>query len=250
MTFFCLNFKCLKLIPAALLAPMMLLGCDDGHIDDPVHVDSSKYFTVHFVATVTGLDDWDDFLMPVLAGYDGESQYSLIQKNITLTSTDDEQPDTLTLSRIPLTVTSVEVAVANVLRQRQASIFAYAIPDGHDPDVPIVVNVGSLDVSRFGAVNAAVFQGLSCFRCHQGDEPPAGLSLVADVARDNLVGVPSAKSPSQTLAVPGRADDSFLVKVITDGDDNVHYDHRPFFAGDDGARLRDIIKAWVNNIDE
>lgn len=243
MKSFCLNFK----IPSIALL-LALAACDDGHVDDPVFVDDTKFYTVRVVASLSGQDDWDDSFAPVLAGYDDESEYSLIQKNLLRSATG--QADTITLNRIPTSVTSVQIAVANVLRQRQATIFAYEIPEGQDPDEVMTLELGSVDVSRFGAVNAAVFQGLSCFRCHQGDAPPAGLALTPDEAYSRLVGEPSAKSPSQVLVVPGDADNSFLVKVLSEGDDNVHYDHRPFFVEQGRQQLLELIKAWVDNIEE
>lgn len=248
MTSFCPNFNSSFWLALPILAASLLASCDDGHVDDPVYVDDTKAYSVRIIGTFNGMSDWNDDYQVVLAGYDDESAYSLIQKNIQSKATDG-QTDTLTLNRIPLTAKTIEISVANVLRQRQATIYSYEIPDGQDPDETMTLEVGDLDLSHFGAVDAAVFQGLSCYRCHQGSEPPAGLNLTTAEAKAHLINVQSSKEPDQTLVIPGDADNSFIVKVLTDGDANVHYDHRPFFVEDGRAELLTLIKAWINSID-
>lgn len=250
MTTFCLNFvKWRVVLLLALILPLFIASCDDGHVDDPVYVDTSESYSVQIIGTFSGVDQWnDESYSLVVAAYDDESLYSLIQKSFPLNG-DASTVDTITISRVTTAATSIQVAVADVLRQRVATIYSYDIPEGQDPSEAIVLNVGALDASPFGAVDAAVFQGLSCARCHQGDEPPAGLDLTTDNALVHLVGVKSHKEPDETLVVAGDADNSFLVKVLEQGDDNVHYDHRAFFVEDSRAPLLSLIRSWINSIE-
>lgn len=230
-----------------MLAPVaaLLMACDDGSVTDPVYVDDSKTFAVEVRGTFHGLDQWGGGLSLALAGYDGESRYSTIQKNLPLTA-DKGVADTISLSKIPSSTKTIELAAANNLRQKVASLFSYEIPEDQHPDEVIEIDLGDIDASMFGAVDKAVFQGLSCARCHQGATPPAGLDLTTANAWAALVNHPSEKEPDQTLVKPGDAEASFLYKVITDGDDNVHYSHPGLFVEDDAKPLLTLIKAWID----
>ena len=57
---------------------------------------------------------------------------------------------------------------------------------------------------------ASVFDS-HCTVCHKGSNPPEGLNLLADVAYSNLVGMPSAKDPSELLVTPGDSENSMLM---------------------------------------
>lgn len=230
-----------------MLAPVaaLLMACDDGSVTDPVYTDDTKTFAVEVRGTFHGLSQWGDGLSLAVAGYDGESRYSTIQKNLPQTE-DKGMADTISLSKIPSSTKTIEIAVANNLRQKVASLFSYEIPEDQHPDDVIELDLGDIDASMFGAVDKAVFQGLSCAQCHQGVTPPAGLDLTTANAWAALVNHQSAKEPGQTLVKPGDANGSFLVKVITDGDDNVHYSHPGLFVEDDAKPLLTLIKAWID----
>lgn len=228
------------------LAALALASCDDGHVDDPVYVDTTKTYSVVVSGTFHGKDQWQgtDYTL-CLAGFNDESEYSVIQKDFN-TKADTQEEETVRMTRISTSCTSIQIAVVNVLRQHQATIYKYEIESGQDPDDTIRIDLGNIDVSPFGAVNSAVFQGLSCSKCHQGSEPTAGLSLTTDEAYKNLVGVESSKSAGSIRVVPGDAESSFLYKVIKEGDANVHYSHLGFFVEDANATLPDLIKMWID----
>lgn len=235
--------KCIILLG---LAGMAFASCDDGHVDDPVYVDPTKTYSVVVTGTYHGKDQWTggDYNL-CLAGFKDDSEYSVIQKDYD-TKADTQTPETMRMTRIPTTCTSIQVAVVNVLRQHQATIYKYEIDASQDPDDTIRIDLGNIDVSMFGAVNSAVFQGLSCSKCHQGSEPTAGLNLETDKAYANLVGVESSKGAGATRVIAGDAESSFLYKVLAEGDANVHYSHLGFFVEDDNVPLLPLIKAWID----
>ena len=232
---------------AVLTLTLLASSCDDGFVEDPVYEDDGVKYSVQLTATFHGLDQWPDSFSVVLAGFNDETRYSLIQKNLPH-SADTGVADTIRLSSIPSNASSVELAVVDTLRRKVVTISKLDIVDDQDPYETLAMNLGVVDVSPFGAVNTAVFNGtsLSCARCHQGTKAAAGLDLSPEEAYQNLVGVPSVKAEGQTLVVPGNADQSFLYQVITQGSNDVHYAHPNLFVESDVAPLTDLVKLWID----
>lgn len=228
-------------------AACALASCDDGSITDPVYTDDSRKFTARMTATLHGLDQWNESCSVALAAFDETSRYSVIQKNL-LPKADTRQEESVILSSIPGTATSVELVVVDNLRRRMATIASAEIPDGYDERDTVLLNLGAVDASPFGVVSACVFNGssLSCARCHQGEKAAAGLDLSAGVAYGATVGVESRKSEGSVLIVPGNSGESFLYKVITEGDESVQYSHTGLFVEDDVAPLVEIVKMWID----
>lgn len=219
----------------------MLASCDDGSVTDPVYVDSSAKYEAILTAKLSGLDQWEGTGYSIaLAGFKDGSRYSVIQKNVTA--------DTVVMTSIPVTVNTVELAVVDALRQRVATIAKFQVETGHDEADTIRLDLGEVSVSPFGAVDAAVFNNtsLNCVRCHTGADAAGGLVLSGDDAYANLVGVESSKEPGQMRVKPGDASESFLYKVITEGDPNVHYSHPQLFTEDGVAPLLDLVKLWID----
>ncbi len=230
---------------AVSVAAVALASCDDGSVTDPVYVDSSSSYKVELTASLTGLDQWGSDYSVVLAAYSYDSRYSVIQKSLNV-FTADEPTQTVALSGIPVTANTIELAVTDRLRRRVATIYRYAIPEGQSDGEVIKIDAGSLDVSPFGVVDAVVFNGTNtnCVRCH-GNGGAAGLDLSAGKAYEDLVGVSSTKQPGILRVSPGSAEDSFLYKVITQGDESVHYSHPTIFTEDDVAHLPELVKVWI-----
>ena len=229
-----------------ILAALAFASCDDGSVTDPVYSDTTETYKALLVADLRGLDMWGSSYSVVLAGFSNDSRYSRIQKNLTSTGTDDVL-DSIVLAGIPTTATSIELAVVEVLRQRVATISKCEIPEGHDSEDTLKLELGRVDVSPFGVVNTTVFNGtsLNCIRCHQGGQPAGGLNLSEGSAYDNLVNAPAHKYPEMLRVVPGDAANSYLYKVITEGDENLGYSHTPMFTEYDVATLPELVKTWI-----
>lgn len=228
------------------LAGAAFAACDDGHVDDPVYVDPTETYSVVVTGTYHGKGQWQGTAYTLcLAGFDDESEYSVIQKDFD-SKADTDTEESIRMTGIPTTSKTIEVALVDVLRRRQATIYKYEIDDSQDPADTIKIDLGNLDVSMFGAVNTAVFQGLTCSKCHQGSEPAASLNLEPDKAYGNLVNVQSSKSEGSIRVVPGDSEASFLYKVLSEGDANVHYSHTVFFVENANAPLLPLVKAWID----
>lgn len=222
-----------------------LTGCDDGHVDDPVYVNTDDSYTVEMTGTFQSLNTWNGTYSVAVACFDGESDYSLLQK--VLPSSQEATTQVLKLSNVPTNAKTVEIAVVNTLRKRIATIYSYEIPEHQRYSDPIKIDVGTLNVGMFGAINQFVFQGTgtNCSRCHSSARATANLDLSADNAYSNLVGVPASSDATQTRVIPGDAEHSFLYKVITIGDENVSYPHAGLFTNETYATFLDIIKSWI-----
>ena len=224
---------------------LMFSACDDGHVDDPTTVIESTGYTAYVSGTFKKVDSWSGSYSVVIAGFSSESEYATIQ--MILPSTDEST--SFTLDNIPSNTNTIEIAVVNSLRKRIATLYTYTIPEGQSTNSPIELDLGEMNVGMFDAINQAVFQSgtTTCAKCHQGDNPAGSLDLSSANAYASLVGIASTKAPDQKRVVPGNAENSYLYKVISTGDSNVHFSHTGFFAGDDMAAMLKLIKEWINN---
>ncbi len=235
------------ILSAVFASAVLFASCDDGSVTDPVYVDSSKTYKAQLIATFHGLDQWGSSYKVALAGFNDDSRYSVIQKDLQAHA-DKGVADTILLAGIPDGTEHVEFAVVNVLRQRIATLYSVDIESNHDAADTIKINLGEFDASPFGAVKTAVFHGsnTNCVMCHQGDRPAAGLNLAADDVYDRLVNTYSSKSTDSLLVCPGDASKSFLYQVITSGSTSLHYSHPGIFVEDDVKYLPELIKGWID----
>jgi len=156
---------------------------------------------------------------------------------------------TIKLTNIPAETKTIEIAVINSLRKRIATLYQYNVSEDDQINDTIKVEVGDMNVGMFALINNNLFQGskTTCSKCHSPhgtSSAAAGLDLSADKAYQNLVGVTSTKSPTNLRVMAGDADNSFLYKVLSTGDDNVHYSHLQLMT--DEQTLLDVLKQWIN----
>ena len=230
----------------ATVGAWSLSSCDDGHVDDPVYSNTNDSYNVQIIGTFKSLNTWNGTYSVAAACFDDESNYSLIQK--VLPSSTNDTVQVLKLSNVPTNAKTVEIVVANTLRKRIATLYSYEIPENQRFSDTIMINVGTLNVGMFGSINQFIFQGsgTNCSRCHSSERATANLDLTAEHAYSNLVGVASEKDKTKTRVIPGDAENSFLYKVISEGDENVGYSHVGLFADDAYAPFLDIIKSWID----
>ena len=221
---------------------LLIVSCDDGHVDDPAYDLRKDGFNVQITGTFDGLDSWQDGYSVVAAAFDGESEYSLIQK--TLPSSAEEA--SVKLSGIPAEAHTVEIAVVNTLRKRIATLRSYALSDYDESDT-IRIAAGALDVSMFSAISQCVLDGswANCSMCHQGASAAARLDLSAGKAYASLVNVPAEKNAEMMRVLPYDASKSFFYKVIAEGDENVGYSHTGLFSEDRYRVWLDVIRLWI-----
>lgn len=236
-----MNYKFPTPIIAFLLA--FTTSCDDGHVDEKTYTyDDSDSYNVQLTGNFTKASTWSDDFTLALCGFNETDKYATIAKS--LSNVDGNT--TVKLSNVPPETKTIEIAVINILRERIATLYKYDIGNADNVNDTIRIDVGELDLGMFAYINSNLFQGTktSCSKCHSGANPRAGLDLTADKAYSNIVGTTSTKSPDMQLVKAGDSENSFLYKVISVGDDNVHYSHTQLMA--DEQTMLDILKQWID----
>lgn len=243
-------FKRSLLSPTSLLyifigaTALLFSGCDEGNITDEVFVDESESYVVKFTADVSGLDRWSDGYDIALAAFDGESDYSIIQKQLTAGK---DGTTTLILSGIPTSARSVELCVTNKLRQRILTFESTPIAaDGISTSDTIFITLPHpVDVGMFAAIQHHIFDGTAynCSLCHGAENGRAGLDLSAGNSHSNLVGTASTRVAGGTRVVPGDAAASVLHTALApDNPAGLRYDHSGLLDG----TLRRLIDDWID----
>lgn len=233
-------FNTISVILTAFALPMMLCACDDGHIDEPSHTATAEAYTIQIRGTFQHINTWSSPYTVAAACFDDQSPYSLTLTPLAETSQ-------ITVANVPATAKTVEIAVVNTLRKRIATIYTYKISESHPSKDTIRIDVGNLDVGIYNTINQFVFQGNSCSQCHGAQSPAASLDLTVSNAYKNLVGVQASKDKNRTRVVAGNAANSYLYKVITEGDANVGYSHPALFTNETYSPFIDVIRNWINN---
>lgn len=228
----------------ALCVYTSIVACDDGHVDDPVFENNADGYNVQITGTFKGVSTWTGNYSVVAAAFDGESDYSLIQKVLPSTG---EALEMVRLSNIPAQSKTVEIAVVNSLRKRIATLYSYELPESYSDTIRI--DAGEINAGMFEAINRFVFQGsgTNCSMCHGRNNGAANLNLTLDNAYASLVNVQASKDRTKMRVLPGDAANSFFYKVITEGDDNVSYSHQGLFSEEEYSAFLDIIALWINN---
>lgn len=221
-----------------------LTACDEGDIIDETFVDETESYTVKFTADVTGLDAWTTGYDIVVAAFDGESDYAVIQKQLT-TSADGNT--TLVLSGIPTTARTVEFCVTNKLRRRIVTFESLAIsPSAMSTSDTISFSLSSrMDVGMFATIQRHIFDGpaYNCSLCHGAEGGRAGLDLSEGHSWTNLVGAMSSRIDGALRVVPGSASESVLHQALAEGNPTaLRYDHSNLL---DGV-LKRLIDDWID----
>ena len=107
--------------------------------------------------------------------------------------------------------------------------------------------------TSFASIQQEIFQTtdssgrVACTQCHttQGRTPAAGMSLLPDVAYQNLVNVASIQKPGAIRVIPGDPDNSYLVHKL-EGRSDIVGQRMPRTSGPfltEGQLL--IIRRWI-----
>ncbi|MDO4211931.1 MAG: hypothetical protein Q4D23_09515 [Bacteroidales bacterium] len=221
-----------------------LTACDEGDITDEVFVDETESYVVKFTGDISGVDRWAEDYDIVLAAFDGESDYSVIQKQVTAT---DDARTTLILSGVPTTARSIEFCVTNKLRRRVISFESLAIdPSEHSPSDTLRLDLTSpINVGMFASIQRYIFDGAAynCSLCHGAENGRAGLDLTQGRSHENLVSTASTRVEGGTRVVPGNASASVLHSALAEGNPaGLRYDHSGLI--DDVVRR--LIDDWID----
>lgn len=229
---------------------LLLVACDSGDIPEREYTIEKTGLTANLTGLATGLADWGDKYELVLAAFDDQSDYSLVQKDLP-SSHPDGTALNFTLAGIPPTANTIELCVVGRLRDRIATLAEVKITDEMraNPRTPIVIDLGTKRLDRFGVVEGTIFHN-RCEGCHKGATPPRGLSLEAGRSHAQLVGVVSRVLPPEMRVVAGDASKSWLIKILEAPHEALRFDHSKFFAPrSDGRSTQgelELLKHWIN----
>ena len=236
----------LLVIFAGIISFMGLQSCDDGRLYEEEMPISPEGRTVTLTAHLSGLTTWPDPSMyVVLAGFNDDSDYALINKSVPVPTTEGDEVSVV-LSGIKENVTRVELCVINRLRKHIVSF--YTIDEVKLTSAnEIEVDAGTLNVGMFNTIQERVFSA-TCANCHgAATSAAAGLYLTADKSYDATVNVPSKKLPDMHIVEPGDAANSALYQAIST-DVSIthewHYNHTAEVV-DDGILA--LIRQWITH---
>ena len=221
-----------------------LTACDEGDIVDEVFTDTTDHYVVEFTANVSGLDAWTEGYDVALAAFDGDSEYSVIQKQMTA---DADGRTRLILSGVPTTARTVEFCVTNKLRQRIITFECLDLdPAEHSPSDTIRFHLDApANVGMFASIQRYIFDGAAsnCSLCHGAENGRAGLDLTQGRSYAYLVGVASSRVNDGVRVVPGDAASSVLHATLAEGNPaGLRYDH----SGLVSDVLRRLVDDWID----
>lgn len=243
---FSYTYHKLALLLCISMSWLSFCSCDDGAVEEKLQPSTSTdTYTICFRANIQGLNTWSGQYTVALACFAPDNDYAEIQKTLH-GSDDDEKGDSIILSGVSASASTVEIAIVSPLRKRIATLFSFTLPDVCQTEDTVFVDAGIINASMFSSINRCVFQDNNCSRCHSGSTPAAELNLSPDVAYTNLVNVRSYKSPSSLRVQPGNADSSYLYRIITDENIDSHYAHPGLFTDAPQQAFIEIIKSWIN----
>lgn len=224
------------------LAFFCTTACDEGPIYGTDFDESAASRAATLSATLVGAERWTDGYDLVLAAFDADGDYALVQKPV-VTAADGSVR--LTLSAIPAEAATVEFCVTDRLRRRIVTFESADLSTSSSADTLRMVLAEPMDVGMFASIQRYVFDGTAynCSLCHSGDGARAGLDLSAGHSYAALVDVPSSRIEGATRVVPGSSSTSVLHNALAEGNPaGLRYDHSPLLP----SPLRRLIDEWID----
>lgn len=225
-----------------MLTALWLTSCDEGPIYGEAFEAPTENRPLVFSGVVRGAERWTEGYDLVLAAFDSDGEYALVQKPIR--PADDGSVDVM-LDAIPSEAATVEFCVTDRLRRRIVTFESLDLSSTDAADTLRLVLAKPMDVGMFAAIQRYVFDGpaYNCSLCHSGDAARAGLDLSVECSYGQLVGVASTRVAGAQRVVPGSAAESVLHGALAEGNPAaLRYDHSPLLP----ASLRRLIDEWID----
>ncbi len=237
-----------------MAALLLLAACDEGDIAENDYKVNDTGRTVKLTARVEGLSTWETQNSHVaLAAFATTSQYAIMQKAIPSGTRDGDMVE-LVVSNISSEVNTIELAVTNSLRKRIVTLETLRMSDyeGYGPRDTIRMELGTLDLSRFGCLQYGVFDK-ACIQCHGGNGRSAGnLNLTQGLAYANLVDMASTQKEGAWRVKSGNADESLVCQILDEGGENLlNYNHTEVLSSlfkENLQEVKSLIRDWINGI--
>ena len=236
---------------ALCIVSLCLAACDSGDIVEQEYSTAERGRTVKLTATLSGVDTWESRYSVSLAGFTTGDNYAQVVRSLPNTTADGTRVE-LVLSNIDEAVNTVELAITNRLRERIITLASVNLEDYADTGDTIRMELGHVDVSRFGALQMGLFN-VACIQCHGGNgRSAAGLNLTGGQALANLVDVPSTRREGMMRVVGGDAEGSLMRQILNEGgEDILGYNHTEVLSSqfkENLTEVRQLIDDWIKGL--
>lgn len=230
----------------------LLTACDSGDIQEQTYATDDRGHTVRLTAILSGIDSWESRYTVSLAGFTTGDNYAQVVRTLPNTTPDGTRVE-LVLSNIGDDINTVELAITNRLRERIITLARVNMEDYADTRDTIRMDLGQLDVGRFGALQLGLFNQ-ACIQCHGGNggAGAASLNLTQERAYAQLVDVASTRREGMRRVEPGDAQASLLHQLLAEGGENLlHVNHTEILSNqfrENLSEVRQLIDDWINGI--
>ncbi len=228
---------------------LALAACDDGDIAEQTVSTAESGRTVKLTATVSGLSELrEQNLNLALAGFDGESNYAVMQRVISSVSADTAQVE-MVMSNVSSDIQTVELALTNSIRKRFIALSTLEMDNYSDnsPQDTIYMDLGEVDASLFGSLQMGLFD-VACIQCHGGNgSQAASLDLTTGNSYDMLVDRASTRKEGMWRVLSGEPDSSLLNIILNEGGENVlNYNHTEVVSSQFKTNLSELLQLLSN----
>ena len=235
------------------LTLFLLCSCDSGDIAEQIHNTTDSGRTVKLTGTFVGIDSWDSKYAVSLAGFSTGNNYAQVVRTIPNTTSDNTKVE-LIQSNISNDINTIELAITNRLRERIITLASVNLDDYTDKKDTIHLDVGTIDVSRFGSLQIGLFDK-ACIQCHGGNggAGAASLNLTRNNAYAQLVNKASTRKEGMMRVVSGNPQQSLIHQLLSEGGENLlHVNHTEILSNqfkENTNEVRLLLDEWINGLE-
>ena len=234
------------------LFTFLLVSCDSGDIAEQIHNTTDSGRTVKLTGTFVGINSWESKYAVSLAGFSTGNNYAQVVRTIPNTTPDNTQIE-LIQSNISDDINTIELAITNRLRERIITLASVNLDDFTDEKDTIRLDVGTIDVSRFGSLQIGLFDK-ACIQCHGGNggAGAASLNLTRNNAYAQLVNKASTRKEGMMRVVSGNPQQSLIHQLLSEGGENLlHMNHTEILSNqfkENTNEVRMLLDEWINEL--
>ena len=235
-----------KIIFATLfgLTAVWLSSCDDGRIYPETAI-LPEGRSVTLTGVLNGIDSWPGGYRLSISGFENaDDEYADVSKVISASDLTDGKV-TVELSGIKENITVVRLCILDRLRRH---IYSFKDIDVSAVSEPVMVNVGTIDVSMFNVIQQSFFS-TTCANCHgASNRAAAGLYLTEGRSYAALVGIDSKKVAGKKLVEANNVKNSVLHMVLNQqAVEGISMDHRDLVSEKNELTILPVIDTWIGN---
>jgi len=231
----------------------VLVSCDSGDIAEQIHNTTDTGRTVKLTGTFVGINSWESKYAVSLAGFSTGNNYAQVVRTIPNTTPDNTKVEFIQ-SNISDDINTIELAITNRLRERIITLASVNLDDLSDKKDTIRLDVGTIDVSRFEALQMGLFNK-ACIQCHGGNggAGAASLNLTRGNAFTQLVNKPSTRKEGMMRVISGDARQSLIHQLLSEGGENLlHVNHTEILSNqfkENTNEVRLLLDEWINGLE-